>query len=120
MHLCCNSLKAAPKKKEWFCQLCKDKSIHMELSTMSRLQLKQDKRKLKLSKPTQSTECIAIRSGEEEIDDQYTYEVTPGTKILQSDFDLLKYPNWWLNVTGFTKTDHNVTRTEIRHRLRGY
>ena len=48
-------------------------------------------------KPAQSKECIAISPGEEEIDDQYTYEVISGTKILQSDFDLLKNPNGWLN-----------------------
>lgn len=96
MHLSCTSLKAAPKKKEWFCQLCKDKSAHIE-STVNRLQLKRDKRKLKLSKPTQCKECIPISSSEEKIDDQYTYEVTPGTKVLQSDFDLLKNRSGWLN-----------------------
>ena len=62
---------------------------------MNRLQLKQGK-KLK-NKPTQSKECIAISSGEEKIDDQYNYEVTPETKILQTDFNLLKNPNGWLN-----------------------
>ena len=28
IHLSCTSLKAAPKKREWFCQLCKHKSAH--------------------------------------------------------------------------------------------
>jgi len=47
-----------------------------------------------------SKECIAISSGEEEIDDQYTYEVTPGTKLLQLDFEILNNPNGWLNREG--------------------
>ena len=40
---------------------------------------------------------MTVSSSEDEVDEQDTYEISPGTKLLQLDFDLLKNPNGWLN-----------------------
>ena len=102
----CAGLKAAPKQKEWFCQLCKQ-NVHITKkqnidtkcigSAVNRLRLKREKRKVTLSGPALSKQTIIVSSGEDEIDEQDNYEISPGTKLLQSDFDLLKNPNGWLS-----------------------
>ena len=97
LHLPCAGLKVAPKQKEWFCQLCKN-NVHFTKkqnidhtskgSAVNRLRLKQQNRKVKLCKPAQSQQPITISLGEEEIDEQDTYEITPDTKLLQSDLSV--------------------------------
>ena len=41
-----------------------------------------------MHKPALSKQPITISLGEEEIDEQDTYEITPDTKLLQSDLSV--------------------------------
>ena len=104
-HLCCAGLKAVPTQKEWFCYLCRS-SVHAEhqcsrggVSIHKRFS-KQDNKKSKLNRsPAVATDsCITVSSDEgSQSDKEEAFNVTSGSRVLYSDFDILKNPNGWLN-----------------------
>ena len=57
-------------------------------SAVNRHRIKQQNRKVKLHKLALCKQPKAISLGEEEIDKQDTYEITPDTKLLQSDLSV--------------------------------